>query len=79
MTGDELNEYLAALERVSMHYPAESPESKAIAMGAEALIFAFGEKTRSAFAAFFKNRDRPLTEAQRLHLRSLGIDPDLDD
>jgi hypothetical protein len=74
MTTSELHEKLKLLQNLSRHFPDGSDECKAVELAANAILFVFQEETRNAFLKFRMARDQPLTEAQILHLRAIGID-----
>ena len=71
-----IEKHLGALEGIARGYAAGSAENEAIKTAAEALLYLFHAETREAFIKFMSEMDRPLSEAKRLYLRSIGIDPD---
>lgn len=64
----------AALESVAGNYPEHSIEHQAIKLAAWALGFAFETKSRELFKSYIDSSDDPLTDKQKEHLRSMGID-----
>jgi hypothetical protein len=76
VTITELEKTLAILERISKQFPPGSEEAKAIELSAEAILYISQVETRTDFLKYLAGRDEPLTEAQTLHLRAMGIDPD---
>jgi hypothetical protein len=76
VTANEVEKTLAILERVAGGYALGSEENDAIKLVAEVMLFLFQTETRQDFVKFMSERDRPLTETERIHLRAIGIDPD---
>ncbi len=68
---------LNVLERIFHQYDEASEEADTLVLAARALLFAFLEETDRKFLDFIKQRpDRDLTELEKHHLRSRGLDPD---
>jgi hypothetical protein len=75
----ELYERQAAiLDRVAKKHDEGSPEYAAVRQAAIALWFALTERYDD-FLEYLKKFDSELTPEQKAHLKSMGIDPDLED
>jgi hypothetical protein len=66
----------AILESVAQKYPDDSIEYKSIELAARALAFVFESKVSEAFRSYILSSNEPLTDKQKEHLKSMGIEPD---
>ncbi|QDU97288.1 hypothetical protein [Lignipirellula cremea] len=71
----ELRRLCEQLQQISRMELTELQE-EALMKAAYALHFAFLDRRRGEIEEFYGMTDAELTNAQRQHLRSLGIDPD---
>ena len=73
----DFEEVLALLESISNAYEGGSKEAEAIRDAAEAYIYLqLHLKFKHEYASFRRQSLEGLSEAQRQHLRDMGIDPD---
>jgi hypothetical protein len=74
---DLFEEDSKVLESISKNYAADSKEYSALKHAAIALWLAL-TADRERFKEYIRNFDGDLTQEQRAHLISIGIDPDAD-
>jgi len=73
----EIQRLSAALESIARQYPENSDEYQAIQEAALAYLFLMGhESLNAAYQEYRSKTEKPLTKAQKAHLRSMGIEPD---
>ena len=73
----ELFRLCAELERIN-DLPISQMQREALKKAALALTMVFDDDLRGKLEATYKSLGKPLSEDQRQHLASLGIDPDAD-
>lgn len=64
------------LESISKQYPSESDEQKALRLAGQALFFVFSEQVQQRFRRWRESMQDGLSDKQKDHLRSMGIDPE---
>ena len=74
----ELHRLCDLLRGVTKQFPSDSPQAEALTKASFGLTLAFIHGLRPEIEDLMLGVGRPLTEAQKEHLRSLGIDPDAD-
>jgi len=67
---------LTTIEKIAKTYPEESEEYKAICQAARALMFVEGREVAQTFKTYMESVGKELTESQKKHLLSSGIDPE---
>ena len=72
---DEAERLIRMLQVLDASLPATSPTHEALQKAALALRLAFLYRLRSRVEEMYAGISEPLTEAQKSHLRSLGIKP----
>jgi hypothetical protein len=75
MRTPQLEDKLNLLGQIAKRFSRGSAEAKVIQLAAEALFYVSCKETRAEFAEFLLENKKPLTPAQILHLRAMGIDP----
>jgi hypothetical protein len=76
MEHNEIEGVLRLLGDLSNKLSPGSPKAEAVKIGAEALLFILSKKATEEFLKFRLEQEDPLSPAQRLHLRNMGIDAD---
>jgi hypothetical protein len=64
------------LEMISENYPPDSDEYKTLQLAGLALHFVSDEQTRDKFRRWCELMNGGLSDAQKEHLRFMGIDPE---
>jgi hypothetical protein len=62
------------LESISQNYSPESIESKTLELAGLALFYVYSEQVQQRFMRWRESIQGDLSEKQREHLRSMGID-----
>jgi hypothetical protein len=76
LKAEDIEGTIAVLESVAQKYPMDSIEYKSIELAERALAFVYQKKAWDVFRSYIASANEPLTDKQREHLRSMGIDPD---
>lgn len=75
----ELHRLSDLLQQIDGSLEPNSPLREALVKAGLALGLGFIHGWRPEIERIYRMREEPLTEAERTHLRSLGIDPDAQD
>lgn len=74
----ELHRLTSMLSEIDATLPDSSPLREALQKSGLAISYAFIDGRRSEIEKVYENLDAELTDEQRDHLRSMGIDSDAD-
>jgi hypothetical protein len=74
----ELYRLSAELEQIDRKLPISDMQREALKKAAMVLSMVFARNLRQTLEENYNSLGQPLTEQQRQHLISLGIDPDAD-
>lgn len=72
----DMESVFKTLEEVAGEYDEDSNRRRAIELASKALLFAFTQQVQNSFRTFLNTFDRPLTEKEKDHLKSMNIDLD---
>jgi hypothetical protein len=64
------------LESISKNYSPESIECKTLELAGLALFYVYSEQVEQRFRRWRESMQGDLSEKQKEHLRSMGIDPE---
>jgi len=71
----DIEEASSILERISKNYAPESPECTTLKLAGQALHYVWDDQIRSKFRQWVHSMDGGLSEKQKAHLLSMGIEP----
>ena len=71
----ELERLVEMLRRLDAELAPDAPSREALQKAALALRLAFIHGLKTELEDLYTSIDKPLTEAQRQHLRSIGVEP----
>ena len=74
--GLDIEKNCSRLEAIAKNYAPESDEYKALQLAGLAMHYVWDKQVREKFQQWIDSMDGGLSEKQKEHLRSMGINPD---